>query len=351
MKNQNKKIQELITASRSEIAEEIVNLQYAKNPEAWEKYGPAGKKLSIRDAGYHLPFLTEAIVSEDDSIFREYVTWVKKLFTGLNLPQDTMKVTLECTREVLQHYLSEEMAKTTNHFIESGLEQLKKEVTDDKPFINKADYLGEAAYQYINALLNGDRMQAGEIIMQTVESGKPVRDIYIHIFQKSQYEVGRLWLSNKITVAKEHFCSAATQQIMSQLYPYIFTTDRIGKTFVAACIGGELHEIGIRMVADFFEMEGWDTYYLGANSPTSSIVQAIEDKNANLLGLSVAMPYHRNLLREAIDEIRQETNNKIKIMVGGNAMNTHDDAWRNFRADAYAPDAIKAIEIAKQLLN
>ena len=138
---------------------------------------------------------------------------------------------------------------------------------------------------------------------------------------------------------------------MSQLYPYIFTTDRIGKTFVAACIGGELHEIGIRMVADFFEMEGWDTYYLGANSPTSSIVQAIEDKNANLLGLSVAMPYHRNLLREAIDEIRQKTNNKIKIMVGGNAMNTHDDAWRNFRADAYAPDAIKAIEIAKQLLN
>ena len=41
---------------------------------------------------------------------------------------------------------------------------------------------------------------------------------------------------------------------------------------VATCIGGELHEIGIRMVADFFEMEGWDTYYLGANTPADAVV-------------------------------------------------------------------------------
>jgi methanogenic corrinoid protein MtbC1 len=27
----------------------------------------------------------------------------------------------------------------------------------------------------------------------------------------------------------------------------------------------------MRMVADFMEMEGWDTYYLGANTPTESV--------------------------------------------------------------------------------
>ncbi|MDZ7776615.1 MAG: hypothetical protein U5L09_13885 [Bacteroidales bacterium] len=54
---------------------------------------------------------------------------------------------------------------------------------------------------------------------------------------------------------------------MSQLYPYIFNSQRVGKSMVAATVGGELHEMGIRMVADFFEMEGWDTWYLGANAP------------------------------------------------------------------------------------
>ncbi|WP_440120087.1 hypothetical protein [Paenibacillus sp. QZ-Y1] len=36
---------------------------------------------------------------------------------------------------------------------------------------------------------------------------------------------------------------------------------------VAACVGSEQHEIGLRMLTDVFEMEGWDTYYLGQMFP------------------------------------------------------------------------------------
>jgi hypothetical protein len=38
---------------------------------------------------------------------------------------------------------------------------------------------------------------------------------------------------------------------------------------VAACVSGELHEIGVRMLCDLLEMEGWNTIYLGANVPTA----------------------------------------------------------------------------------
>ena len=63
-------------------------------------------------------------------------------------------------------------------------------------------------------------------------------------------------------MAQEHYCTAATQLIMSQLYPYIFTTGKNGRVLVGTCVSGDLHEIGVRMVSDFFEMEGWDTFYL-----------------------------------------------------------------------------------------
>jgi methanogenic corrinoid protein MtbC1 len=61
-------------------------------------------------------------------------------------------------------------------------------------------------------------------------------------------------------VAQEHYCTAATQLIMSQLSPRLFGRDRIGRRLVVTCVGDELYELGMHMVADFFEMEGWDAY-------------------------------------------------------------------------------------------
>ena len=58
------------------------------------------------------------------------------------------------------------------------------------------------------------------------------------------------------------------------------------------CVSDELHEIGLRIVCDFFEMEGWDTFYLGANTPTRSIIQMISDQHINLLVISETMTFH-----------------------------------------------------------
>ena len=137
---------------------------------------------------------------------------------------------------------------------------------------------------------------------------------------------------------------------MSMLYPHIFATKRIGKTFVAACVGGELHEIGIRMVSDFFEIEGWDTYYLGANTPADTILQAIDDNQAQLVGLSAAMPYHRKLIRETISKIRNsDTGKNVKIIIGGNAINIRKGQYDSFGADGFAPDAENATKIGAEL--
>ena len=56
---------------------------------------------------------------------------------------------------------------------------------------------------------------------------------------------------------------------------------------MAACIADELHEIGIRMVADFFEMDGWDTYYIGSDVSSTAILQVVEKHEAKVLALSV----------------------------------------------------------------
>lgn len=351
METNAEQIRAIVSLKESRLAEKIVEIQYKKQPEFWKPYGSRGRMLSIRDAGYHLPFLTEAIALNNVSVFTNYVAWVKRLFRGLNFPDNVMITTLECTNEVLAGELSAEQAAIVDTFIKAGIEQMQVELKETQSYIDTTTPLGRLAMAYNEALLRGDRNTAGKMVLSAVENGTPVRDIYLNVFQQSQYEIGRLWLDNKISVAKEHFCSAATQQIMSQLYTYIFNTGRIGKTMVAANVGKELHEIGIRMVADFFEMEGWDTYYLGANTPASYIIQAIQDKNADVVGLSIAIPHHITTLRETILAIREKLNGSVKILIGGYAINEIGTSWKDFHADGFAPNAMEAIKLANALTS
>lgn len=350
MENLIEQFENAVLQKQSVIAEQIVEKQYDRQPGFWKPFGSEGRRLSVRDAGYHLPFLVEAVVSDDTDVFGEYVAWVKRLFRGLNFPDEVMIVTLECTAEVLKEMFAEKIHPVFMPFIEEGLKRMNEPLDEITSFIDISTEAGRIARQYTDALLDGDRRTASQIVMNAVENKMPVKDIYLEVFQQSQYEVGRLWLSNEISVATEHFCSASTQTIMAQMYPYIFSTNRIGKTLVAACVGGELHEIGIRMVTDFFEMGGWDTYYLGANSPAASILNAIDENEAHLVALSAAMPYHRPLLRDTIRKIRESTSGKnLKIMVGGSALSFFGDKWSDFDADGYAPNASEAVEVANLL--
>lgn len=206
------------------------------------------------------------------------------------------------------------------------------------------------AEAYLDALLVADRAKAHRIISEALRDGLSIRNLYLCVFQPVQHEVGRLWLINKVSVTEEHFCTAATQTIMSDLYPQIISSSRCGKTLVAACVGTELHEIGMRMVADFFEMEGWDTYYLGAGIPHDQLLSAIEQRKPDLVALSATMTYHVAKVQELISAIRSAFSAAVpRIMVGGLPFNMDPGLWRSVGADVWASDAEKAVQAAQQV--
>jgi methanogenic corrinoid protein MtbC1 len=348
---QQNQIKAYIARNKDAIATRVVDMQYSQAPDYWQQFGEEGKQKSIRDVGYHLSFLNEALVMDDREIFTDYVEWVKMLFEKINLPRDTMTYTLKCIKAALEDFLPADLNEIASQYIDAGINRMKEPVQQIRSYIDPEAHLGKLAKAFNEALLRGDKGKSSKMILDEVKKGTSIKDIYLHVFQVSQLEVGRLWLLNKINVAKEHYVSAATQMIMSQLYPYIFSTRRKGLTFLGACVGGELHEIGIRMVSDFFEMEGWDTYYLGANTPATNILHAINEYQADVLGLSIAMPFHQSALREVIEKIRQDQDNsKLKILVGGNGVDGKQSRWQLLGADGYAHDAEKAVEVANQLI-
>jgi methanogenic corrinoid protein MtbC1 len=208
------------------------------------------------------------------------------------------------------------------------------------------------ADRYLEAVLAGDRRLAMRTIDEAVQAGTSVREIYLNVFQWAQHELGRLWEENQISVAEEHFATAVTQLCMSQLYDRILSTERNGRTLVAACIGGELHEIGVRMVADFFEMDGWDSHYLGASTPPGDIVETIEKVRADAVALSAAMSFNVKPLTELVGTIRNaELEKRPLILVGGRPFNVDPDLWRRVGADLSAPDAASAVAAVENALG
>lgn len=212
------------------------------------------------------------------------------------------------------------------------------------------DTLSPLAQDYLQALRLGDRHRASRLVMDAVAAGTSVKDVYLGVFQPVQYEVGRLWQTNKISVAQEHYCTAATQLIMSQLYPHIFALDRKGRAMVATCVAGDLHELGVRMVADFFEMDGWDTFYLGANTPHEGVIDTIVERRAEVLAVSATLATHVHAVRELIDAVRASPAvANVSILVGGHPFNEDPDLWKTVGADATAPDAQQAVDLANRL--
>lgn len=342
----------VIQAQRDALAEALVAHQYQLQPEFWHRFGETGHAKSVRDAGYHLTYLSEALTAGDPTLFVEYVLWAKTLFAGLNFPDDVLPQSLECMRAVFQTMLPEDVRPIACEYVQAALDALPRATAQPTSFIHADTPLGTLARAYLDALLRGERATASQLILDAVERGASVKDIYLHVFQPVQYEIGRLWQTNQISVAQEHYCTAATQVIMSQLYPRIFSGAKIGRKMVVACVGGELHEIGARMVADFFEMEGWDTYFLGANTPTDAILRTLDERRADILAISATMTFHVRHVAELIERVRATSlPQKPKLLVGGYPFNLSPSLWRAVNADGYARDAQQALQVAHSILR
>lgn len=81
---------DFVRSQHQRLAERIVELQYARQPEIWKPLGHPGREKSVRDAGYHLIYLAEALEADDPTLFSEYLAWVKILFASLKFPAQVL---------------------------------------------------------------------------------------------------------------------------------------------------------------------------------------------------------------------------------------------------------------------
>ena len=173
--------------------------------------------------------------------------------------------------------------------------------------------------QYLSALIAGQRFVCHGIVEDLIQRDISLEELYLGLFQKSMYDVGALWESNRLSVSTEHLATVITESLMTLAYPLLFSHERTGNSAIVACIAHEFHQLGAKMVADFIELAGWDSYFLGGNTPTGDLLSLIEAKKPTILALSLALDSRVAVLKETLTEIRKNFNG-LPIVLGGQGL-------------------------------
>ncbi len=328
-----------------EIAKEVFIRHFALDPKLNEVYDERRKMLMYEDILYNLGYLDAALSLDDDLIFPEYARWIFRLLYYLmkDIKKETVKgqmiLHFDILNDVLAERLPEDEAKKASLHIQNAITAIKTESeSPDLPErILTGNYL-DIKENYINNLLAGNTRGAIRIIEEAAKTGIRLEDIYIEILQKVMYEVGDMWHKQIITIDKEHYCTSTTQMALAQFYSTIFSKPRKGLKIITCSVGSELHEMGIRMVSDLFEYNGWDSVYLGAGVPKEALLHAIKEHKPSMVGLSVTMPQHLPLCLEYSTAIRAAFKD-VKIAVGGRAFETTDHLWEKWDVDVYKENA------------
>lgn len=190
---------------------------------------------------------------------------------------------------------------------------------------------------YLDYLLKGDSEKARKFILVLHEEGIKIEYIYFNILEKVLKEVGVLWEKGTIDVWKEHFISEVTIDLMREIKFREKKRNHESTSIIALNSGPEVHNIGLRMISDILELEGFHVIYLGSNVPVQSLIKAIHTEKPKFIAISVTLEYHIDSAIYMIAAIKDYFGkNSPKIIIGGSAFINYDKVCERTGADYYS---------------
>jgi methylmalonyl-CoA mutase cobalamin-binding domain/chain len=137
---------------------------------------------------------------------------------------------------------------------------------------------------------------------------------------------------------------------MALLKPILAETGAkpVGK-MVVGTVKGDIHDIGKNLVGMMMEGAGFEVIDLGINVEADTYINAMEEHEANILGMSALLTTTMPYMKVVIDTMKERgIRDDYIVLVGGAPLN--QEFGEAIGADAYCRDAATAVEVAKELV-
>lgn len=207
----------------------------------------------------------------------------------------------------------------------------------------------DAVLRLQQAVIQGEKDAVGKLVETAVSQGRTAAYIIDHGLTAAMNRLGEDFGTGRCFLPQVLLAAEALKlgfQALKAALP-AEKSRTLGKVMLAT-VAGDIHDLGKNIVAALLENNGFEIVDLGKDVPVDRVVAAAQEHNPDIVGLCALMTTTLPQIDKTIEALRA-AGVEARTMVGG-AVLTAEYA-QAAGADAYAPDAVKAVSLAKGLLS
>ena len=316
----------------------------------YTRFGQRGRDACREDLTFHLEFLRPVLEFGITRPMVTYLRWLSMVLTARDVPVQHLAQSLDWLAE----FFGANMQGTDAASVVAALQHVKTRYLGAEVAATVSCGTIPEPWpewtEFETALLAGDRRNAGLILERRLDQGHSLVEFELHIVQPALYSIGHRWQNNQVSVAQEHLATAISQAVMTNGLLMSSVPASNGRRVVLACVSGNQHSVGLQMVADSFDLAGWDVQYLGASVPTKALIQHVCQARPDLLGLSISFAQQLTVVRDIMAQLTLSLGDaRPAVIIGGLAINQYHELAVLLGADAWGADAHSAIDYASKL--
>jgi 5-methyltetrahydrofolate--homocysteine methyltransferase len=198
-------------------------------------------------------------------------------------------------------------------------------------------------------LYQGEEEEVAQLVQQALDEGMAPDEVLSGGLIAGMDEVGKDFKAGDLFVPEVLIAARAMQSGMNILRPLLAESDipSAGK-YLISTVKGDLHDIGKNLVKMMLEGAGFETVDLGTDVSPEDIVTAVREHEPELLGMSALLTTTMVNMKATVEALEEAgLRDSVKIMVGGAPVTAA--FAEEIGADAYAPDAATAVDVARGL--
>lgn len=172
------------------------------------------------------------------------------------------------------------------------------------------------------SVLSREFLKAREIIERADKLEIDDISLVFGVLQPTLHNVGLMWESGLIDVGQEHAYTDIVGRTLELLYSRSPHADghrqSSSPAVLLACVNGNSHSVGIRMLEYQLAASGIPSYLLAPGAPAAEIAAAVAKLKPRVLGLSIAISFQSSELDNIKKALAGQPQPWPEVYVGGN---------------------------------
>ncbi len=200
-------------------------------------------------------------------------------------------------------------------------------------------------------IIDGERNGLEADLDEAMASGSTALDIINEELLSGMKVVGELFGSGEMQLPFVLQSAEVMKRAVAYLEPHMEKTDDRGKgTIVLATVKGDVHDIGKNLVDIILSNNGYTVHNLGIKQPVNAILEAAEQHEADVIGMSGLLVKSTVIMKENLEELNSRgMSGRWPVMLGGAALTrayVEQDLAQLFDGEVrYARDAFEGLRL------